>query len=63
MRVEYGKIDYAIDCEGVPVVFDVNKTVGLSNPNSERAVKLTRDLADGLISFVEGNIQAQGRFD
>jgi len=63
LRLDYGKIDYGIDCEGVPVVFDVNKTVGLSNPNSERAVKLTRDLAEGLISFLEANVQVQGRFD
>jgi hypothetical protein len=62
MRVDYGKIDYAIDCEGVPVVFDINKTLGLSNPNSERAVKLTIDLADGL-NFLVNNGQAQGRFN
>jgi hypothetical protein len=32
LRIDYGKIDYAIDCEGVPVLFDVNKTIGLDEP-------------------------------
>jgi hypothetical protein len=51
-RIDYGKIDYAIDCEGVPVLFDVNKTIGLVNPNSERARRVARNLADGLSSLV-----------
>jgi hypothetical protein len=53
LRIDYGKIDYAIDCEGVPVLFDVNKTIGLSNPNSERALKGAWNLADGLGSLVD----------
>jgi hypothetical protein len=57
LRIDYGKIDYAIDCEGVPVLFDVNKTIGLVNPNSERARNAARILADGLSSLVD--IKAQ----
>jgi hypothetical protein len=54
LRVDYGKIDYAIDCDGVPVLFDVNKTVGgFRNPNSERALKIARDLAEGISSVVD----------
>ena len=53
LRIDYGKIDYAIDCEGVPVLFDVNKTIGLNNPNSERALKGAWKLADGLGSLVD----------
>jgi hypothetical protein len=27
--VDYGKIDYVIDRNGIPVLFDVNKTINL----------------------------------
>lgn len=50
--IDYGKIDYAIDRDGIPVLFDVNKTIGLANPNSDRARKMAGVLADGLSSFV-----------
>jgi hypothetical protein len=53
LSIDYGKIDYAIDCEGVPVLFDLNKTIGLNNPNSERALKGAWNLADGLGSLVD----------
>jgi hypothetical protein len=59
LRIDYGKIDYAIDCEGVPVLFDVNKTIGLTNPNSERAQKIATDLADGLTSLVNINVPSR----
>jgi hypothetical protein len=50
LRVDYGKIDYyAIDAEGMPVLFDVNKTIGLMDPTSERARGMARILADGLL--------------
>jgi hypothetical protein len=49
LRIDYGKIDYAVDCDGVPVLFDVNKTIGgFRNPTSERALKIAGDLADGI---------------
>jgi hypothetical protein len=51
-RIDYGKIDYAIDREGIPVLFDVNKTIGLMDPNSDRARKMAGILADGLNSLV-----------
>jgi len=51
-RIDYGKIDYAIDREGIPVLFDVNKTIGLVNPNADRARKMAGILADGLSSLV-----------
>lgn len=52
LRVDYGKIDYAIDCDGTPVLFDVNKTIGLPPPYSERARSVAANLADGLTSLV-----------
>ena len=51
-QIDYGKIDYVIDCDGTPVLFDVNKTIGLSDPNSERARMMARILANGLTSLV-----------
>jgi hypothetical protein len=43
-RIDYGTIDYAIDPEGVPVLFDVNKTIGLPSANlSERAREVARN--------------------
>jgi hypothetical protein len=50
LRVDYGNIDYAIDAEGTPVLFEVNKTIGLMDRTSERARGMTKILADGLIS-------------
>jgi hypothetical protein len=52
LRIDYGKIDYAIDSDGIPVLFDVNKTIGLPRPYSERARSVGANLADGLISLV-----------
>lgn len=52
LRIDYGKIDYAIDRDGIPVLFDVNKTIGLPHPYSERARSVGANLADGLISLV-----------
>jgi hypothetical protein len=55
LRIDYGKIDYAIDHEGFPVLFDVNKTVGLVNPDSEWARGAAKILAAGLSSLSKTN--------
>jgi hypothetical protein len=47
--VEYGKIDYVIDEDGAPVLFDVNKTIGVNDPNSD----LTRSQAEIIASGLE----------
>jgi hypothetical protein len=52
LRVDYGKIDYAFDVDGAPVLFDVNKTIGNRNPNSEWGFKAANILAQGLHSLV-----------
>jgi hypothetical protein len=52
LRIDYGKIDYAIDVDGAPVLFDVNKTTGTRNPNSEWGFKTANILARGLHSLV-----------
>lgn len=48
LNLDYGKIDYAIDCDGFPVLFDVNKTTGVANPDSATSREYARTLADGL---------------
>jgi hypothetical protein len=55
-RIDYGKMDYAIDCEGAPVLFDVNKTIGVLYPSSERARRAARILARGLSSLVDTDV-------
>ena len=52
LRVDYGKIDYAIDVDGAAVLLDVNKTIGNRNPNSEWGFKTANILAQGLYSLV-----------
>lgn len=53
LRLDYGKIDYAIDREGNPVLFDVNKTIGVARPDSLSARQNARTLADGLAYYLE----------
>jgi hypothetical protein len=60
LRVDYGKIDYAIDVDGIPVLFDVNKTIGNLNPNSEWGFNTAKMLAQGLHSLVVGAAGAAG---
>ena len=48
LKIDYGKIDFAIDSDGIPVLYDVNKTIGIEGPGSELARELARKLADGI---------------
>jgi hypothetical protein len=52
LRIDYGKVDYVMDSVGDPVLFDVNKTIGQSNPNSVRGREVARILSDGLIDCI-----------
>lgn len=52
LRIDYGKIDYAIDGDGVPVLFDVNKTIGGGTKDSEWTLRTAKILAQGLHSLV-----------
>jgi hypothetical protein len=52
LGLDYGKIDYAI-CDGKPVAFDINKTVGTRRPPTEAGKALAASLAEGLESFVK----------
>ena len=52
LRIEYGKIDYAIDGDGVPILFDVNKTIGGGTKDSEWTLRTTKILSQGLHSLV-----------
>lgn len=54
LRIDYGKIDYAIDSDGVPTLFDVNKSIGVSNGDSPVARSVARRLALGLASIEAG---------
>jgi hypothetical protein len=47
LKMNYGKIDYAIH-EGKPVIFDVNKTTGVSSYESPRAKEFANYLAYGV---------------
>jgi hypothetical protein len=62
LRVDYGKIDYAIDVDDTPVLFDVNKTTGNRNPNSEWGLKMASILAQGLDSLVMRGHERSGAF-
>jgi hypothetical protein len=48
LRIDYGKIDYAIDADGLPVLFDVNKTIGGGTKNTEWTLKTAEILAGGV---------------
>lgn len=54
MRVDYGKIDYALATEASAVLYDVNKTIGVSNRDSPLAREIARMLAGGLCGVLEG---------
>lgn len=49
LNLEYGKIDYAMN-NGVPIIYDANKTIGLTSTTSDAAWSLARDLAPGITS-------------
>ncbi|SFK22196.1 hypothetical protein [Methylocapsa palsarum] len=52
LGMDYGKIDYAI-CDGEPVVFDLNKTIGSRRRPTEAARTLAAALAKGLGSLAK----------
>lgn len=54
MRVDYGKIDYVVEAGGTAILYDVNKTIGVSNPDSPLALGIASTLAGGLSSLFEG---------
>ena len=51
-KMDFGKIDYAIDADGNPVLYDINKTAGMSAPNSELIATIAARVAPGLESLV-----------
>jgi len=61
LRVDYGKIDYAIDVDGAPVLFDVNKTIGGGNKNTEWTLKTANILAQGLDALVTRSLEEECR--
>jgi hypothetical protein len=52
LDMHYGKIDYAMR-DGQAVLFDINKTVGVSHPPTDSAKALAATLAKGIDSIVD----------
>jgi hypothetical protein len=52
MGMHYGKIDYVMN-DGIPVLFDINKTVGTRYPPTEECKAIGAALAKGLESIVD----------
>lgn len=50
LKMDYGKIDYAI-ADGRPVLFDVNKTMGVGSPRIVYAEILAETLATGIFAY------------
>jgi hypothetical protein len=49
--MDYGKIDYAIDASGNPVLYDINKTIGICSPEDPKLNAMAQALALGLVPF------------
>jgi hypothetical protein len=52
LGIDYGKIDYVVADDGEAVLFDVNKTLGVSDPSSARVRAMSTTLAKGVDGFL-----------